>query len=151
MRNFKVWDKVYYPAYSKRIEVVLGTDCCTYPLSVGVHTFTLCGKEHDLCVAPSLLHATQENWELLSKRYPNVEFEKPKAVGSDLTRQMLADGVKDILCWVSDLSDDDAITRPTITVVRELAGDGSFKGLSYLWRYAVPIPRNYYAMDEEEG
>lgn len=100
---------------------------------------------------PSIFHATQENYELLSKLYPNVEFEKPKAVGSDLTRQKLESGETNILCWVSDVSDHIATQDKRIQVVISEGTNGCFNDYAREnWLFAVPVPRNYYAMDDSD-
>ena len=55
-----------------------------------------------------LHHATQENYEMLSKRHPEVEFEKPKLEGSDLTRELLKK-YDFVVCSVTDTSESRAI------------------------------------------
>lgn len=151
MSNFKAGDKVYSPTKSGKILTVLVTDDESYPVEVGGVTYTLDGRVIDYYLTPQVFHATPENHALLSQLYPNVEFEKPKAVGSDLTRQMLADGAKEVLCWVSDESDDDAITEKCVAAVVAVHDTHQtfVTGISCHWLYAIPVPRNFYAMDDE--
>lgn len=75
---------------------------------------------------------------------------KLKAAGSDLTRQKLLDGEKEVLCWVSDKNDDDAIKHKTLFSVEKVETDGRFAAKHTSWRYAVPVPRNYYAMNDSD-
>ena len=49
-------------------------------------------------------HATQENYEMLCKLYPHIEFEQPPKPlsGDELVRAMLTKGIKNVLClWGS--------------------------------------------------
>jgi len=153
MSKFKVGDRVYCPMYTGRVcKLVSNGSYDLYPLCIsGIQDcFTATGKRLDGNLTSNLFHATPENHALLSQLYPNVEFEKPKAVGSDLTRQMLADGAKKVLCWVSDTSDDHAFQVKDISVVMHLCDFLFFDKDANNWRYAVPIPRNYYAMDDSD-
>ncbi|MFN3562812.1 MAG: hypothetical protein ACK4V8_00020 [Moraxella osloensis] len=152
MSEFKVGDRVYCPTYSEKILTVLSGPIKAWPLalkkpSIAFNKYGVAyGTSH-----PCIFHATPENHALLSQLYPNVEFEKPKAVGSDLTRQMLADGAKEVLCWVSDESDEDAITEKCVATVVDFHDTRNtfVTEISCHWLYAVPVPRNHYAMNDE--
>lgn len=150
MSNFKAGDKVYSPTKSGKILTVLVTDDESYPVEVGGVTYTLDGRVIDYYLTPQVFHATPENHALLSQLYPNVEFEKPKLTGSDLTWQKLIESANGVLCWVSNESDDQAIQNECVRVVISEGGGSGFKDDDgNHWRYAVPVPRNYYAMDDE--
>lgn len=45
-------------------------------------------------------HATQENYEMLCKLYPHIEFEAPPKPlsGDDIVKAMLKKGIKNVLC-----------------------------------------------------
>lgn len=91
---------------------------------------------------PDLFHATQENYELLCKLMPWVNFEAPpkSLTGSDLCRAMLNKGWKYVPCFVSNESDDFAQKMKLTDLIFALDGDRSkeFVG-DDVWRYAVPI------------
>ena len=57
----------------------------------------------------SICYATQENYEMLCKPYPHIEFELPpkELKGSDLARAMLERGDRRIYGYASDNSDND--------------------------------------------
>ena len=159
MSEFKVGDRVYCPTRTLAIGKIVKSDLNgNYPLSVFGESFTEDGRFTVSSGVPTIFHATPANYELLSKLYPNVEFEKPKLTGSDLTRQMLADGAKEVLCWVSDEGDDVAVEKKHIASVvshtpyKPSPYDGQLftaKSGNH-WKHAVPIPRNFYAMDESD-
>lgn len=78
---FKVGDKVYYPSASSKVHtLVANTDNnhnVRYPLQVCSTIFDSEGKGIKAPTAPCIIHATKENYELLSKLYPTVSFESP--------------------------------------------------------------------------
>lgn len=107
--KFKVGDKVYYPSFSHEI--------CTIKLGVSDDLVTLPNDDTILATigtdlgfsyndkekiwewgceksAPAICHATQENYELLSKLYPHIEFEQsPKPLtGIELAKKLIAKG-----------------------------------------------------------
>lgn len=158
MSEFKVGDRVYSPTKSAKILTVRAADDEQYPVEVGAVAYTVDGRVYDNDFAPQIFRATPENHALLSQLYPNVEFEKPKLTGSDLTRQKLAEGAKEVLCWVSRLdSDASAMRWVRPKVIKYFDADLTIGGdIGWFvcadgdhWRYAVPVPRNYYAMDDE--
>lgn len=64
---------------------------------------------------------------------------KPKLKGSDLTRKLLAEGLKEIDCYVDDESDDIAVNEGFIKKIIG-SSDGFFHTNSVAsWRYAVPV------------
>ena len=92
----------------------------------------------------SICHATQENYELLCKLYPHIEFElSPKEItGSDLCRAMLDKGWHLVPCVVSDISDSDALNNDNCCLVDEWwvgSFDSCFNSGDYSYKYAVPF------------
>lgn len=149
MSEFKVGDRVYCPIYSEKI----------FTVDQGYYDYLMIEKP-DLYFNkygivsksshPCIFHATPENHALLSQLYPSVEFEKPRLTGSDLTRQKLENGEKYILCWVGDVSDHIATQDKRIQVVTSKGANGCFiDDARENWFFAVPVPRNFYAMDDE--
>ena len=92
----------------------------------------------------NICHATQENYEMLSKLYPHIEIELPpkEITGSDLCIAMLDKGWHLVPCVVSDISDSDALNNDNCCLVDEwLVGsfDSCFNSGDYSYKYAVPF------------
>ena len=89
----------------------------------------------------SCCHATQENYEILCKLYPHIEFEKPtkELTGSDLCRAMLDKGWVSVPCYISDESDYEADNNAFCALIGKF--DKCFKELdtNYEHEYAVPF------------
>ena len=101
----------------------------------------LAGADFDASVSiKEICHATQENYELLCKLYPRIEFEQPakELKGSDLCRAMLEKGWKVVNCVCSDSSDNDALSNDECDMIDEFSILG-FEGLAHNWRFAVPF------------
>lgn len=91
--KFKTGDKVYYGIrhHIFHIKTIQG-DFCTFTNGI------------KCCGLTNLCHATQENYELLSKLYPHIKFEAPPKPlsGDELVKAMLTKGIKNVLClWVN--------------------------------------------------
>ena len=114
----------------------------------------------------NICHATQENYEMLSKLYPHIEIELPtkqltngnlcravlskpyphiefelppkEITGSDLCRTMLDKGWHLVPCVVSDISDSDALNNDNCCLVDEWCF-GYFENDSCRYKYAVPF------------
>ena len=73
---------------------------------------------------PDLFHATQENYELLCKLMPWVNFEQPpkELKGSELARAMLEKGWNLVPCVISDISDDEALLNDDVVFIDEWNG-----------------------------
>ena len=100
---FKVGDKIYIPGDHRVLPILFKNG----------EWFGVSYKE----VNPKyILHATQENYEMLCKLYPHIEFERPPLTGSDLARAMVDRGWKYVPCYISDSSDTHALARQTRTV-----------------------------------
>ena len=134
--KFKVGDKVYIPNIKNLCTIRNDGKVIT---SNGQYYCNL-SDSHDLC----FVLATQENYEMLCKLYPHIEFEQPPKPlkGSDLARAMLDKGWKFVPCYVHDESDDEAMNRKHyVSVKKETPKSGyNFSGTGANdWRYAVPI------------
>lgn len=95
--NFTVGDKVYYPRKSNKILTATKIKVPivkAYSVEVDGTSFTSDGKEYLNHTTPSIFPATQEYYELLSKLYPNVEFEPPpkRKNPKEVIQAMLDDG-----------------------------------------------------------
>lgn len=87
-------------------------------------------------------HATQENYEMLCKLYPHIEFEAPPKPlsGSDLARAMLDKGWKYVPCYVSNTSDKNAVELDDCGVIYTVNHNGNFQdGYGETWCHAVPF------------
>ena len=103
--EFKAGDKVYIPNIKNLCTIRNDEKVIT---SDGQYYCNL-SDSHDLC----FVLATQENYEMLCKLYPHIDFEAlPKELkGSDLCFKKLKSVKKLVICAVSDLSDEKAIKR----------------------------------------
>lgn len=82
--TFKVGDLVYCPIFSNqigKIERRSKPQNNPYPLKATVQGQSIYVTDYGKLVpqspVPVIYHATQKNYELLSKMYPDVEFEPP--------------------------------------------------------------------------
>ena len=93
--KFQVGDKVYYRAYA---------DICVVSDVSDLGEVQIKGWGEDYYNSRYFCHATQENYEMLCKLYPHIEFEAPPKPlsGDELVRAMLTKGIKNVLClWGS--------------------------------------------------
>lgn len=107
--KFKAGDLVYCPSETSKICQLKDGKYSGMPLIIEISTqiqseihLTADGRLNigkDVCY---IVHATQENYELLSKLYPNVEFEPPpkRKEPKEIIKAMLKAGHKYILCEV---------------------------------------------------
>lgn len=156
MEKFKVGDKVYYVAgettgciYTLSENQFGDVDNSKYPVCIKPldAAFLADGKTSFLDVRRTLVHATKENYELLSKLFPEVKWEKPKRVlkGSELCKHLLKTRPY-VFCFVSDESDDVANSKNlTIRCISQYDTLSAFfverdkKDDIAMWFYAVPI------------
>ena len=132
--NFKVGDKVYK----------FGDADVKTILEVFKDGYMNLSNYPHLANHESICHATQENYELLTKLYPHIEFELPhkEITGSDLCRAMLDKGWHLVPCVVSDISDSDALNNDNCCLVDEWwvgSFDSCFNSGDYSYKYAVPF------------
>lgn len=126
--RFKVGDPVYFPRLSNKLCVIDQGQEDDYVDEVN-GSKALAEMQSDLdfvydqktkswlwnekdC-APQLLHATPENYELLSKLHPHNKFEQPPKPlsGDELVRQMILLGIKNVLCFKNGTTDKVIIDR----------------------------------------
>lgn len=154
--KLKVGDKVYYPSFSHEICIIrlgVSDDLITLPnddtilAAIGTDLgFSYndkekiwewgCGKS-----APAICHATPENYKMLCKLYPHIKFEAPPKplTGSDLARAMVDKGWFIVDCYVSAISDEDALRFRTKRMQVALFGDGLFTDGVKQFPFAVPF------------
>ena len=154
--KFKVGDPVYFPRLSNKLCVIGEGQEDDYVDEVN-GSKALAEMQSDLdfvydqktnswlwdekdC-APQLLHATPENYELLSKLHPHLKFEQPpkELTGSDLARAMLDKGWVSVPCYISGESDYEADNNAFCALIGKF--DKCFKELAtnYEHEYAVPF------------
>lgn len=140
---FKAGDKVYYPARSSSVLTVVEENIggC-YPLRVMGETFTKDGRHLDEDLRPSLFHATEENHKKLQDFY-GERFEEPRVEppNANIVKEMLANGTKFIVCYVSDMVENpDHNCRKAIIEGYDESSLFPFMGEDEAgWKYATPI------------
>ena len=127
--NFKVGDKVYKYGETD-VKTVLEVfeygymQISNYPYRVN----------HE-----SICYATQENYEMLCKLYPHIQFEQPpkEITRSDLTKEMFKRGTFAVVCKCSDISESSATFSPLRLIVGY--SNGRFEeNNGQRWNYAIP-------------
>ena len=99
-----------------------------------------------------ICHATQENYEMLCKLYPHIEFElSPKPLkGSDLTKIMFERGDFAVVCKCSNIGECSAIASSTLRLVIEYDNGRFLDNTGHLWDFAVPYnPKTNLPLTEE--
>lgn len=112
------------------------------PASFTTIPMTTLGKYTIYDDAPSVVHATVENYEMLCKLFPGVNWQhpEPRRKGNNLCRDLLAQG-KNVVCFVSDISEEDAIDRKRAALIISY-DDGHtcpFRDRHTGWTFAAPI------------
>ena len=88
----------------------------------------------------SICHATQENYEMLLKPYPRIEFEQPpkEITRSGLTKEMFKRGTFAVVCKCSDTSEIMAIAMSPLRLIVGYS-DGYFEeNNGKFWKFAIP-------------
>lgn len=147
MKEFKVGDKVYFPALGGNIVELRENESgfAAYTLIAErcgqYRSMDTLGRERSVDAVPSIFHATPENHELLEKLY-GVEFEKPptKPTGNEIVQAMLARGDKYVPCWLSD-GHQCPNSAQEIDFVTAIADDLSYVTTvtGFEWNYATPF------------
>lgn len=115
--EFKVGDLVYCPSISLNVLEVLPVDDWQMKKKTPIRLPTI----NDNIVLfltelgvdiyskmPVIVHANQENYELLSKLHPNVEFEPPPSKEpKEIIEAMLDYGYHGVLCQITMVDEDD--------------------------------------------
>ena len=100
----------------------------------------------------SICHATQENYEMLCKPYPHIEFELPpkEITGSDLTKGMFERGDFAVVCKCSNIGEISAIASSPLRLITEYSKGRFLDNTGHLWEYAVPCdPKTNLPLTED--
>lgn len=128
--TFKVGDKVYK----------FGEDDVKNVLEVFEYRYMSISNYPHRVNHETICHATQENYELLCKLYPHIQFELPPSplTGSDLTKIMFERGDFTVVCKCSNESESVASTHsPLRLIVGHI--DGMFHdNAGFCWAYTIP-------------
>ena len=138
MSKFKVGDKVYRIFGEGKLDVVMNNESHNYQIIVGGYTYLEDGRHSDSAVFRTLFHATKENHELLSKLYPEIEFELPPPTNNEIVQNMLKD-CKPVMCYLSDDSYDMAVFKGVYGLVASYDADEGFDAGGSFWKYVVPM------------
>ena len=127
--KFKVGDKVYFGTFGevKTVSEVGGDNDLELNGEIG-------WVSGDCCC-----HATQENYERLQATFYGIKFERPPLTGSDLARAMVDKGWFIVDCYVSAISDEDALRFRNKRMQVALFGDGLFTDGVKQFPFAVPF------------
>ena len=109
-------------------------------------TFTEDGKYLTIDVTPSIVLATEENRQMLNKLL-GVEYEPSKLTGSDLAKKMLKD--KPQTCWVSDTSDDYALSNKCVDLIAKFENGGFITMSGAHWKFAIPCDQHGTVLEDE--
>ena len=142
--RFKVGDKVYIPNIKNLCAIRNDGKVIT---SDGQYYCNL-SDSHDLC----FVLATQENYEMLCKLYPHIEFEFPPEplTGNDLTRGMFERGDFAVVCKCSDTSESSAITFSPLRLIVGYSNGRFEENNGKCWNYAVPFdPKTNLPLTED--
>ena len=88
----------------------------------------------------TICYATQENYEMLCKLYPHIEFELPpkEITGSDLTKGMFERGDFAVVCKCSNIGEYSAIAASPLRLITEYSEGRFLDNTGHLWEYAIP-------------
>ena len=97
-------------------------------------------------------HATQENYEMLCKLYPHIEFELPpkEITRSDLTKGMFERGDFAVVCKCSNIGEYSAIAASPLRLITEYSEGRFLDNTGHLWEYAIPCdPKTNLPLTED--
>lgn len=144
MKNeFKAGDLVFELTASKGI--LLTTICriksCDYYLSTNNASYTMQGVNAQLPIS-RLFHATPENRQALVTLYGEDAVPEIPLRGSELTKKLMRKQ-KYVLCYVSDVSDDEARENPYLVIIKGYRSGGWFDEVTNdnVYKYAVPVDK----------
>ena len=142
--TFKVGDKVYVGLTGKVAQV-------TEIIDDDVVSVTNKNNEIRAWIS-NICHATQENYEMLCKLYPHIEFEQPPKhlTGNDLTKGMFERGDFAVVCKCSDTSESSAITFSPLRLIVGYSNGRFEENNGKCWNYAVPFdPKTRLPLTED--
>ena len=140
--NFKVGDKVY--KYGE-------TDVKTV-LEVFEYGYMQISNYPHSAINVAICYATQENYEMLCKLYPHIEFELPpkEITGSDLTKGMFERGDFAVVCKCSNIGEYSAIASSPLRLIIEYSEGRFLDNTGHLWEYAIPCdPKTNLPLTED--
>ena len=159
--TFKVGDKAYLPNIAEgEVLTLLDNKDCHYPFFVNVinrvdnslYVLDSNGKTKHGNFTDVVLKATQENYEMLCKLYPHIEFGQPpkEITRSDLTKEMFKRGTFAVVCKCSDTSEIRAIAMSPLRLIVGYS-DGYFEeNNGTFWKFAVPYdPKTNLPLTED--
>lgn len=151
--KFKESDMVYLIGFNhfKPCKLLTtGGDYLTMKFKVMVddnfETFTESGCYTTKDFEPSIVLATEENRQMLNKLL-GVEYEPVKLTGSDLAKKLLKD--KPQTCYVSDVSDDYAVSSNGVTLIMKFENDSFISKSGIRWEHAVPCNQHGNVLEDE--
>ena len=100
----------------------------------------------------SICYATQENYEMLLKLYPHIEFEQPpkEITRSDLTKEMFERGDFAVVGKCSNTSECSAIAASPLRLITEYSEGRFLDNTGHLWEYAIPYdPKTNLPLTED--
>lgn len=109
-------------------------------------TFTEYGKFLTIDATPSIVLATEENRQMLNKLL-GVEYEPVKLTGSDLAKKLIKD--KPQTCYVSDNSDEHAVSRSGVVLIMEFENDRFISKSGVGWKFAVPCEQHWKVLEDK--
>lgn len=143
MTEFKAGDKVYillggYPPKIYPLVECIHSEKHPLGLISTLDTFTKDGKFTVDSAIPSLVLATQENYEMLCKLFPDTPWEEPhkKPTPREIVERMLEDGWKSVPCYVKD-NERNAPVRRLIEEVTLGRYSPYYDGM-FEWRFCKP-------------
>lgn len=139
--TFKAGDLVYYPSRGTEIYKLQESNRLDFPLEIKHGPiwmfFRSNGRINSMNYMTQLVHATEENRELLSRLY-GMEFESTKPTPYKIIKHLLTKQ-KLVVCAVSDENEESARESKIYGIVC-FAKDGEFiDAAGYDWKYAIPI------------
>ena len=152
--KFKDGDMVYligFDCLKPHKLISTGDDYLTMKFKVEVvndvfETFTADGKFLNKDATPRIVLSTEENRLILNKLL-GVEYEPLKLVGSDLAKKLLKD--KPQTCYVSDISDDYALSYECIDVIAKFENGGFIAMSGVHWKFAIPCNQHGEVLEDE--
>ena len=151
--KFKEGDMVYLIGFGELKPYKLvstGGDYLTVKFKVKVgdnfRTFTEQGYHTTLGVTSSIVLATDENRKMLNHLF-GVEYEPVKLEGSELAKKLLKD--KPQTCYVSDDSDEHAVSRNGVVLIMEFENDRFISKSGVGWKFAVPCEQHWKVLMDE--
>lgn len=165
MSKFKVGDKVYYPTVGTKVYTLTESWTSAAPLllpagdDIGTIRVNTDGTVYYREAAPSIFHATKENYELLSKLYPEIELEKPPIPSTpmEVITKMLDDGWMSVACLVSDYHRSLIVKRGLTTdfisevIPTACAPFRAASGTPWQWAQPIDIKTGRIIVDYVDG